>query len=331
MSQNEHTPLQEPVLSVKGLSIAFNAKKRQLNAVEDLSFSVQPGEILGVVGESGCGKSITSLAIMGLLPSNAQVTAGSIKLMGRELVGMPEKELYSVRGGVMSMIFQDPMTALNPTMTIGAQLAETFMVHEGLAKREARTKAAEMLELVGVPAPQKRMGEYPHQLSGGLLQRIVIAIALSCNPKLLIADEPTTALDVTIQAQILDLIKDVCRKTGTAVVLITHDMGVVAQMADRVLVLYAGKSVECAGVHDLFASPKHPYTQALLSSIPSLDTSVEWLDTIPGTVPTLDAMPVGCRFAPRCSKAAERCACEMPQLEGSEHLVRCFEAGEEEE
>lgn len=331
MSQTNITPDTEPALSVEGLCIAFNAKKRQLTAVEDLGFGIQPGEVLGVVGESGCGKSITSLAIMGLLPSNARVTAGSIHCMGRDLMELPEKELCKARGSVVSMIFQDPMTALNPTMKIGRQLMETFMVHEGCGKTEARSKSIEMLEKVGVPAPERRMEEYPHQLSGGLLQRVVIAIALSCKPKLLIADEPTTALDVTIQAQILDLIKEISRETGTAVMLITHDMGVVAQTADRVLVLYAGKSVECGSVEDVFTHPLHPYTRALLASIPNLDKPVEWLETIPGTVPTLDAMPSGCRFAPRCGLAKEHCVLEAPGLEGAVHKVRCFEPAEEAE
>lgn len=304
----------EPLLSVKDISIQFTSKKRTVTAVDHVSFDVKPGEILGIVGESGCGKSVTSLAIMRLLADNAKISGGSIFLDGKDLVTMSEKEMCKVRGNEISMIFQDPMTALNPTMTIGRQLSEPFMIHQGMSRTEAESNAIEMLRKVGISSPEKRMKEYSHQMSGGMLQRIVIAMALACRPKLLIADEPTTALDVTIQAQILDLIRELRDELNTAVILITHDMGVVAETADRVLVLYAGRTVEQGAVEEIFEHPHHPYTQALLKSIPNIYEDEEKLNTIRGTVPMLDQMPEGCRFAPRCDESTEKCKCLGPQM-----------------
>lgn len=299
----------EPLLSVKDISIEFISKRRTLRAVDHASFDVKPGEILGIVGESGCGKSVTSLAIMRLLADNARISGGNIYLNGKDLVSLPEKEMCKVRGNEISMIFQDPMTALNPTMTIGRQLCEPFLIHQGMRRTEAEKNAIEMLRKVGISSPEKRMREYPHQMSGGMLQRIVIAMALACRPKLLIADEPTTALDVTIQAQILDLIRELRDELNTAVILITHDMGVVAETADRVLVLYAGRTVEQGSVEAIFEHPRHPYTQALLKSIPNIYEEEDKLNTIRGTVPMLDQMPQGCRFAPRCDESTEKCKC----------------------
>lgn len=298
----------KPLLSVNDISIQFKNKKGDLTAVDHVSFEVEAGEILGIVGESGCGKSVTSLAIMRLLAENAKIAGGSIIMNGKNLVDLSEKEMCEVRGNEISMIFQDPMTALNPTMTIGKQLIEPFVIHQGMSRAEAWTKATEMLSKVGISSPEKRMNEYPHQMSGGMLQRMVIAMALACRPKLLIADEPTTALDVTIQAQILDLIRELRDELNTAVILITHDMGVVAETADRILVLYAGRTVESGNVQDIFERPKHPYTKALLESIPNIYEEEDELNTIPGTVPMLGQMPQGCRFAPRCGESCEACS-----------------------
>ena len=282
------------LLSVENLQVQFQTKKGINTAVDGVSFSVEKGRILGIVGESGCGKSVTSMSILQLLGSNARISGGSIKLDGKELIGLPEKEMCRIRGNDIAMIFQDPMTALNPTLTIGTQLMEPIMLHQNCGKKEAWTRAVDVLKRVGIAAPEKRMKEYPHQLSGGMRQRVMIAMAVSCEPRLLIADEPTTALDVTIQAQILELMCELREKMGTAIMLITHDMGVVAETADDVLVLYAGKAVEYGSIEDIFERPKHPYTQGLLNSIPRLDEDVELLNTIEGTVPAPDAMP--CRL-----------------------------------
>ena len=278
------------LLSVENLQVQFQTKKGINTAVDGVSFSVEKGRILGIVGESGCGKSVTSMSILQLLGSNARISGGSIKLDGKELIGLPEKEMCRIRGNDIAMIFQDPMTALNPTLTIGTQLMEPIMLHQNCGKKEAWTRAVDVLKRVGIAAPEKRMKEYPHQLSGGMRQRVMIAMAVSCEPRLLIADEPTTALDVTIQAQILELMCELREKMGTAIMLITHDMGVVAETADDVLVLYAGKAVEYGSIEDIFERPKHPYTQGLLNSIPRLDEDVELLNTIEGTVPAPDAM-----------------------------------------
>ncbi|MDO4619371.1 MAG: ABC transporter ATP-binding protein [Lachnospiraceae bacterium] len=320
----------DSLLNVDGLKVRFATKKGMVDAVDGISFSIAPGEILGIVGESGCGKSVTSLSVLQLLAKNAEIAEGSIRLNGRELLGLPESELCKIRGNEISMIFQDPMAALNPTMTIGKQLVEPLMLHRGLDRRTAQQEGIQILKQVGISAPEKRMKEYPHQLSGGMRQRIMIAMALSCRPKLLIADEPTTALDVTIQAQILELMLQLREETKTAIMFITHDMGVVAEMADRVLVLYAGKAMEYGPVEEIFERPKHPYTKGLLDSIPPLDRDLQTLKTIEGTVPPAGDMPQGCRFAPRCRYATERCRKEQPAMYNSGNsLVSCFLAEEQ--
>ena len=316
----------DSLLKVEGLQVQFQTKKGVNTSVDGVSFSIGKGEILGIVGESGCGKSVTSLSILQLLGTNAKISQGSIKLSGRELLGLSEEEMCKIRGNEIAMIFQDPMTALNPTLTIGEQLIEPLVIHQGYSKADARKEAVEVLKKVGIAAPEKRMKEYPHQLSGGMRQRVMIAMAVSCAPKLLIADEPTTALDVTIQAQILELMLELRQNMETAIILSTHDMGVVAETADNILVLYAGKVVEYGSVKDIFNAPKHPYTQGLLSSIPPLQEDVEELNTIEGTVPAPGQMPAGCRFGPRCPHAGEHCRREQPGLypvEGA--LVSCFQ------
>ena len=316
----------DSLLKVEGLQVQFQTKKGVNTSVDGVSFSIGKGEILGIVGESGCGKSVTSLSILQLLGTNAKISQGSIKLSGRELLGLSEEEMCKIRGNEIAMIFQDPMTALNPTLTIGEQLIEPLVIHQGYSKADARKEAVEVLKKVGIAAPEKRMKEYPHQLSGGMRQRVMIAMAVSCAPKLLIADEPTTALDVTIQAQILELMLELRQNMETAIILITHDMGVVAETADNILVLYAGKVVEYGSVKDIFNAPKHPYTQGLLSSIPPLQEDVEELNTIEGTVPAPGQMPAGCRFGPRCPHAGEHCRRGQPGLypvEGA--LVSCFQ------
>lgn len=314
------------LLSVENLQVQFQTKKGLNTAVDGVSFSIEKGEILGIVGESGCGKSVTSMSILQLLSSNARISGGSIKLDGRELVGLSEVEMCKIRGNDIAMIFQDPMTALNPTLTIGKQLMEPLILHQGCSKSEAEKKAVEVLDRVGIAAPEKRLKEYPHQLSGGMRQRVMIAMAVSCAPRLLIADEPTTALDVTIQAQILELMCELREKMGTAIMLITHDMGVVAETADNVLVLYAGKVVEYGSSQEIFEHPKHPYTRGLLNSIPRLDEDVEMLNTIEGTVPAPGQMPAGCRFAPRCPDATERCRQKQPGIYSVEKSkVSCFQ------
>ncbi|MFZ2006480.1 MAG: ABC transporter ATP-binding protein [Stellaceae bacterium] len=315
---------EEAVLEVTGLRTYLFTRAGIVKAVDDVSFAVQAGETLAVVGESGCGKTMTSLSLMRLVPSPpGRIVAGSIKLGGRDLTTLGETEMRAVRGNDISMIFQEPMTSLNPVMTIGKQIAETLRLHQGLSKAEALTKAVAMLRLVKIPEPAQRAKEYPHQLSGGMRQRAMIAMALACNPRVLIADEPTTALDVTIQAQILDLILDLQKTLGTAVILITHDLAVVAETAQRVIVMYAGRKVEEAGVEELFATPLHPYTQGLMASIPHLaviggataedDADGDGrLKEIPGMVPALSNLPQGCAFAPRCGLADERCRTLAP-------------------
>ena len=316
----------DSLLKVEGLQVQFQTKKGINTSVDGVSFSIGKGEILGIVGESGCGKSVTSLSILQLLGTNAKISQGSIKLSGRELLGLSEEEMCKIRGNEIAMIFQDPMTALNPTLTIGEQLIEPLVIHQGYSKADARKEAVEVLKKVGIAAPEKRMKEYPHQLSGGMRQRVMIAMAVSCAPKLLIADEPTTALDVTIQAQILELMLELRQNMDTAIILITHDMGVVAETADNILVLYAGKVVEYGSVKDIFNAPKHPYTRGLLSSIPPLQEDVEELNTIEGTVPAPGQMPAGCRFGPRCPYAGEHCRREQPGLYPVEDaLVSCFQ------
>ena len=301
--------------------------KSVVQAVGNVDLTIEPGEALGLVGESGCGKSMTGLSIMGLLPPGGAIVGGSIKLDGRELVGLSDAELRKIRGNDIAMIFQDPLTSLDPTKTIGYQVAEPVRLHTGASKAAAMDRAIEVLGLVGLPRPAERLGDYPHQLSGGLRQRVMIAMALSCEPKLLIADEPTTALDVTIQAQILALLHDLKDRLGMAMLLITHDMGVIAEHADRVQVMYAGRMVEVAETGNLFAHMRHPYTYALLASIPRLSQdSKRRLLTIGGLPPDLAQPPPGCRFAPRCSRATDKCRTDEPPLIGETqgHLFSCW-------
>jgi peptide/nickel transport system ATP-binding protein len=316
-----------PVLSISDLSTHIQLTKSVVHAVGNVDLSIEPGESLGLVGESGCGKSMTGLSIMGLLPPGGKIVSGSIKLDGRELVGLSDAELRTIRGNDIAMIFQDPLTSLDPTKTIGYQVAEPVRLHKGASKAAAMARATEVLGLVGLPRPAERLGDYPHQLSGGMRQRVMIAMALTCEPKLLIADEPTTALDVTIQAQILTLLHDLKDRLGMAMLLITHDMGVIAGHADRVQVMYAGRMVEVTSTPNLFAHMHHPYTRALLASIPRLSQdNKRRLLTIGGLPPDLSEPPAGCRFAPRCSRASGKCRDEEPPLTGetSAHLFACW-------
>ncbi len=303
-----------PLLSVRGLRVEFAVTgKRTLVAVDGVDLDVHPGETVGIVGESGSGKSVTALALMGLLPRPpARIPAGSVSFDGRDLLTLPEREMRRIRGAAISMIFQEPMTSLNPVFTVGDQLEETFKVHERFGAVERRKRAVALLEKVGIAAAARRINDYPHQLSGGMRQRVMIAMAIACNPKLLIADEPTTALDVTIQAQILDLLAGLRREFGMAIMIITHNMGVVAEVADRVLVMYAGRMAELAPVEDLFERPRHPYTRGLLHSIPRIDDERDRLTTIPGTLPDPVDPPPGCRFAPRCGLVQPACIAAAP-------------------
>ena len=319
---------QENLLEVKHLRTEFfSSKKSSVTAVDDVSFDIKKGEIVGLVGESGCGKSVTSLSIMQLLKDTpGKVTNGEVIFQGRNLLEASKKEMLDIRGDKMSMIFQDPMTSLDPSMRIDKQMIEGIRLHTPLTKAEARKKAADILSQVGIPDPQRVLKNYPHQLSGGMSQRVMIAMAMSCEPDLLIADEPTTALDVTIQAQILELMKKIQQDKGMSILLITHDLGVVAEMCSRVIVMYAGKIVEEAPVAILFANPTHPYTQGLIASVPKLGSGVKVLPSIPGSVPDLSAMPKGCRFAPRCKYATEKCHQEQPELlsVGEKQKCRCW-------
>jgi peptide/nickel transport system ATP-binding protein len=308
------------LLEVDGLRTHFFTRDGVVRAVDGVSFSVAPGETLAVVGESGCGKSVTSLSILRLIASPpGRIVSGQVLFEGRDLLALTEEEMRAVRGNEISMIFQEPMTSLNPALTVGRQIAESLVLHRGLSQREAMAKAVDMLRKVRMSEPERRVRQYPHELSGGMRQRVMIAMALSCGPRLLIADEPTTALDVTIQAQILELMRELARETGAAVVLITHDLGVVAEMAQRVVVMYAGRKVEEAPVDELFALPRHPYTRGLLGSMPHLGNSVRGEDRkrlveIPGMVPSLKEEQAGCLFAPRCPNAIARCRAEAPPL-----------------
>ncbi|MGN1387768.1 MAG: ABC transporter ATP-binding protein [Bacillus sp. (in: firmicutes)] len=296
------------ILQVQNIHVSFRTYGGEVKAVRGVSFDLYEGETLAIVGESGCGKSVTSQAIMGLIPEHVgKVHQGSILFNERDLTKLSDKGMRSVRGADISMIFQDPMTALNPTLTIGTQLCEGIIEHKGIPKQEAKKKALEMLKLVGIPSPEMRLKQYPHEFSGGMRQRIVIAMALICEPKVLIADEPTTALDVTIQAQILELFKEIQQKTGVSIILITHDLGVVASVADRVAVMYGGKIVEQGGRREIFYRPQHPYTKGLLNSVPRLDTVNKELEPIPGTPPDLFSPPIGCAFAARCPQAMIVC------------------------
>src|ERR1022692_2049661 len=316
-----------PVLEINDLSTHIQLTKSVVQAVGNVDLRIEPGETVGLVGESGCGKSMTGLSILGLLPPGGSIVNGSIKLGGKELVGLPKEDLQHIRGNEIAMIFQDPLTSLDPTKTIGYQVAEPVRLHRGASKTEAMDRAAEVLGLVGLPKPRERLSDFPHQLSGGLRQRVMIAMALSCEPKLLIADEPTTALDVTIQAQILALLDDLKARTGMAMLLITHDMGVIAGHSDRTHVMYAGRMVESTETGLLFSHMHHPYTQALLASIPRLSQdNTQRLLNIPGIPPDLSNPPAGCRFAPRCSRVTDKCRTDEPPLTGetAEHLFSCW-------
>lgn len=314
------------LLSVKNLSTEFPVKKGIVKAVEDVSFDVDAGEILAIVGESGSGKSVTSLSVMGLLAEPGHVAGGSMEFEGKDLVHLSERDYRALRGNDMAMIFQEPMTSLNPVYRVGKQIVEAIRTHENVSKKEARERAIDMLRKVGIPSPEKRIDDYPHQMSGGMRQRVMIAMALSCNPKLLIADEPTTALDVTIQAQILDLLRRLRDDTGMAVLLITHDLGVVSETADRVVVMYCGQVVEEAEVRTLFDHPMHPYTLGLLKSIPRLeDDDSKRLYMIKGMVPNPLEMPPGCHFSDRCDSCMDICREKIPNLVDIDgHKVRCF-------
>ena len=318
------------LLSVENLQVQFQTKKGINTAVDGVSFSVEKGRILGIVGESGCGKSVTSMSILQLLGSNARISGGSIRLDGRELVGLSEKEMCRIRGNDIAMIFQDPMTALNPVLTVGSQIGEALYLHnvDELSQKEIDKKVEETLEMVGIP--KERKNEYPYQFSGGMRQRVVIAIALVCNPKLLIADEPTTALDVTIQAQILSMICDLQRKYGTSVIMITHDLGVVAETCDKVGIMYAGEMVEYGTLADIFTGENHhPYTDGLFGSIPSLTENTKRLHPIEGLMPDPTELPEGCKFAPRCSRCMEICKSKKPGVwEENGHQIRCHCFGE---
>ena len=322
---------QDLVLEVRDLRTYFHTEEGVARAVDGVSFVVGRGQTLGLVGESGCGKSVSAFSIMRLVPDPpGRIEAGQILLKGRDLLTLDEEEMRRVRGDDIAMIFQEPMTSLNPVLTCGFQIAEAVVLHQQVPMQEARVRAVEMLQLVGIPAPEQRIDEYPHQLSGGMRQRVMIAMALSCNPDVLIADEPTTALDVTIQAQILALLESLQESLRMAIVMITHDLGVIAETADQVAVMYAGQIVEYAETQSLFARPRHPYTRGLLRSIPRLDAEQERLDIIPGVVPDARVFPQGCRFAPRCSLADDHCRAEAPPLEEVEagHWASCWKVGD---
>lgn len=315
----------EILLEVSGLKTYFQDRKGQVPAVDGVDFILRKGETLGIVGESGCGKSVTSMSILHLMPPKGRIVDGTIRFKGRDITHLPPAEMAKLRGKEIAMIFQEPMTSLNPVYTVGYQISEMILRHEKISKKEARARAIEMLRLVNIPAPEKRIDEYPHELSGGMRQRVMIAMAVSCNPELLIADEPTTALDVTIQAQILDLMRTLKQTLNTSIMMITHDLGVVAEMSDYVLVMYAGMVMEYSDVRSLFADPLHPYTQGLLKALPRMGESQEKLYVIDGVVPSLYELPAGCRFWPRCAYATERCKHEIPALyEVEGRKVRCF-------
>src|SRR5438132_1632489 len=327
--------MEQPLLDIRSLRTQFFTDDGLVRAVDGVSYSLERGETVGVVGESGCGKSVTALSILRLIPEPpGKIVDGQILFEGTDLLQLSPAEMRRIRGNDIAMIFQEPMTSLNPVFTIGNQIAEAVRLHQGLSKKEALHKAIEMLTLVGIPVPERRVHEYPHQLSGGMRQRAMIAMALSCNPKVLIADEPTTALDVTIQAQILDLMRELQDTLGTAIILITHDMGVVAENADRVVVMYAGRKVEEAKADDLFERPGHPYTKGLLGSLPNLEVAARTdarrarLNEIKGMVPSLANLPRGCSFAPRCGFATDECRAEYPPLLAHRpgHWVACWHA-----
>lgn len=304
--------MKEPILKVENLEVGVKKDTGFMNIVNNISFFLKKGETLGIVGESGCGKSMTSLSIMDLTPASVSLKSGKILLKDKDLTAMRKNERRKVRGKEIAMIFQEPMTSLNPVYTIGYQIVEMIRNHQNMTKKQAYQHALNMLQLVGIPRADEILHEYPHQLSGGMRQRVMIAMALSCSPEILIADEPTTALDVTIQAQILELMKSLQEEMNMSIILITHDLGVVAEMCDRVVVMYAGEIVEESEVHELFENPKHPYTKGLLESLPDVDEDREYLSSIKGTVPSPSEMPEGCRFAPRCAFASEKCQEDPP-------------------
>lgn len=314
------------LLKVDDLKVRFKTDEGYVSTVNGVSFSVEQGETLAIVGESGSGKSVTSLALMGILPANGEIYEGAITFEDKDLRSLSKKEYRKMRGDDIAMIFQEPMTALNPVFTIGYQLRETLIVHNNMTKEQAHAKGIKMLETVGIPDADRVMGRFPHQLSGGMRQRVMIAMALSCNPKLLIADEPTTALDVTIQAQILTLLRNLKKNSNTSIIIITHDLGVVAELADRVVVMYAGEVVEVAPIQELFDNPRHPYTRGLISSIPKIHDVVDELYSIEGTVPNPSNMPAGCKFHPRCPLADIECTKVHPELEyvSEKHAKRCI-------
>ncbi|MDR7318528.1 ABC transporter ATP-binding protein [Brevibacillus nitrificans] len=319
--------MSHPVLQIENLQTHFFTDRGPIPAVDGVTITVNKGEVVGIVGESGCGKSVTSLSVMKLVPNPpGKIVGGSIRFKGEDLVAADEKRMREIRGNEMAMIFQEPMTSLNPVFTIGDQIGEAVRLHTKASKKESKQRAIEMLKKVGIPRAEAIVDEYPHQLSGGMRQRVMIAMAMACDPELLIADEPTTALDVTIQAQILDLMRQCNRESGTAILLITHDLGVVAEMCHRVVVMYAGNVIEEGDVRTILKNPQHPYTVGLLQSLPKLDQSQERLYSIPGNVPIPGSLSVGCRFAPRCDKVTDRCRQEMPELKavGENHRSRCW-------
>lgn len=323
----------EQLLSVENLNVVFRTARGKMQAINDLNFYVDEKETLGIVGESGSGKSVTSLGIMGLLPEKTADIEGKILFEGKDLLSMTEKERRTYRGNHISMIFQEPMTSLNPLHTCGKQIMEPILLHQKLSKKEAKEKAIELLKLTGIPAAEQRFHEYPHQMSGGMRQRIMIAMALACDPKLLIADEPTTALDVTIQAQILELMKSLKKKRNMGIMMITHDLGIVSEMCDRVLVMYTGKVVEHGVIRDIMEHPLHPYTEGLIEAIPKIGDEKEKLKNIEGMVPGLNDMPKGCSFHPRCPYAFDRCKEKRPGLTALDNgrQVRCFKYSDVEE
>jgi peptide/nickel transport system ATP-binding protein len=314
-----------PVLSVHNLTVAFATRRGTLTAVDDVSFDIMPGEVLGVVGESGAGKSVTGAAIIGLIEPPGRVAKGEVRLAGERIDQLPPEAMRKIRGKRIGMVFQDPLTSLNPLFRIGDQLVETISTHADMPAAQARQRALALLTEVGIPAPQARIDNYPHQLSGGMRQRVVLALALAAEPELIIADEPTTALDVSIQAQIIALLKRLARSRGTAIMLITHDLGVIAETADRVAVMYAGRIVEIGQLHDVIKSPLHPYTQGLIGSIPTIESGKDRLVQIPGAMPRLTAIPQGCAFHPRCPRAFAPCATLRPELRDHAHArVACW-------
>jgi oligopeptide/dipeptide ABC transporter ATP-binding protein len=317
---------EKPLLSIEGLVTTFRMRGGAGNAVDDVRLEIARGETVGLVGESGCGKSMTAMSVMGLLPDMAKITAGKIDFAGEDLAKYTRSQMLKITGNRISMIFQEPMTSLNPVKTVGNQVREAILLHQKVSRKEAKEKVVDIFRKVGIPEPERRYGQYPHQLSGGLRQRVMIGMAMVCSPDLLIADEPTTALDVTIEAQILRLMRKLQEEQGASILMITHNLGVVAEICDRVYVMYAGQVVEQADVHTLFKNPSHPYTVGLMKSLPRLREGQERLASIRGMVPSLSHMPKGCRFAPRCDRACDRCRSEAPPLYdlGGGHKARCF-------